>query len=560
MYAGGCFRGASVKKRRLGILGIVAVVVLGAYAWGVVTGVYRVFPWNAIYPVGQQLTDALRLAGLMPPRPEERPPTQLTINTGLLNFELALVNADSPIPGHAGGMAVTARGLLIGRRSDGGLELYDFAAEALRELPFTLPSLGADRIPVRFDTGRAVRPSDIRYHDIEVIGLGDGEHLFVTYNHYDPARSCFALRLDEAALPAGWPDAGADASALAWRTVLQTEPCLPPGLDRNTLGGNQAGGRIVPAPDGGLLLTTGDYEFDGIGRKVPAVSQLNDSDYGRVLHIDLRGGEATEVSRGHRNPQALAFDATGRIWMAEHAAMGGDELSLIEPGKNYGWPVVTLGVFYTQAENDTKVWPGNAPGRHDLFELPRYAWLPSVAPSAMALARGLGPRWDGDLVVATLGFGGLRRLRLAGDRVIYDEPIRLDRRIRDIAITGGRIYLLFDDGVLGQMTPHEMRDDDPILTQASHALLDFGCIECHSNPAVPRLATVFDLDIASQPDIRYSEALQRAAGAWTRDNLATFLTSPQSFARGTTMPEPGLTPEQVDILIDELRALAQQND
>ena len=549
------------------------MLVLGVFAWGVVTGVYRVFPWNVVYPIGQQVTDVLRLAGLMPPRPAEPAPpdeavppeqpaatTTLPVNTGLLNFDLELVNADSPIPGHAGGMAVTERGLLIGRRSDGRLEFYDFAAASLRELPFILPPLGADRIPARFDSGRAVRPSDIRYHDVEVIELGDGDHLFVTYNYYDPDRSCFALRLDEAALPAGWPDGGADAAALAWRTVLQTEPCLPPALDRNTFGGNQAGGRIVPTPDGGLLLTTGEYEFDGVGRKVPAVSQLEDSDYGRVLRIDLVSGTATEVSRGHRNPQALAFDTAGRLWMAEHAAMGGDELNLIQPGKNYGWPVVTLGVFYTTAENDTKVWPGNAPGRHDGFELPQYAWLPSVAPSSMALATGIGPRWDGDLIVATLGFGGLRRLRLDGDRVVYDEPIRLDRRIRDIAITNGRIYLLFDSGVLGQMTPHEMRDDDPILAQTSHTLSELGCIECHSNPDIPRLATVFGLDIASQQDIRYSEALQRVTGTWTRENLAAFLTSPQTFASGTTMPEPGLTAEQVDILVDELRALAQQND
>src|SRR5688500_2891177 len=220
MYAGGrLLGGKSVKKRRLGIGGIaVAVVVLGAFAWGVVTGVYRTFPWYVIYPIGQQLTEVLRLAGLMPPRqpeeqPEELPSTQFTINTGLLNFELTLVNEESPIPGHAGGMAVTERGLLIGRRSEGALEFYDFAAAAVRQLPFTLPPVGADRIPARFDTGRAVRPSDIRYHDVELIRLADGEHLFVTYNYSDPLRSCFALRLDEAALPAGWPDAGADAAA-----------------------------------------------------------------------------------------------------------------------------------------------------------------------------------------------------------------------------------------------------------------------------------------------------------------------------------------------------------
>lgn len=543
---------------------LAVAVVLAAFVFGLFTANYKTFPWPQLQPAGQQIAMWLRSAGVLPPLPEPpegaeaEMPARLVqpLNAGLINFDLTVINNTAPIEGMAGALAVTGGGVLIARRTDGVLDYYDREADSVRPLPFRLPSLGVETYPERFESGRSVPAYYIRYNDVEVVRRADGEHLFVTYSHYDPDKVCFTGRLAETVLPAQWETA--TDGTLDWRVVHETRPCLPPSLDRNTFGANQAGGRIIAAPDGGILFTTGDYEFDGIGRKTPAVSQVEGSDYGRVLHLDP-ASVVTEVSRGHRNPQGVVLDPLGRIWVAEHAAMGGDELNLIRPGTNYGWPKVTLGVLYTGQDNDAKFWPGNPrQGRHDGYEPPRYAWVPSVAPSAVALVSGLGPRWDGDLVVSTLTSTGLRHVRLEGDRVLYDEPLQLNRRTRDVAVADGRIYLLIDDGRFAYLTPHEMRDSDPNVGHATNALSELGCIECHSNPARPRLPLVYGKDIAAQADITYSEALAALEGEWTPERLASFLKSPAAFAPGTTMPALGLTDEQIATLVDELRTIRQQ--
>lgn len=534
------------------------MIAAGAFVWGILAGNYKVFPWSTIQPLGEQVAVYLRSLGLFFPI-EPSQPARITsvVHTGLVNFDMTIVNNGAPVPGHGGAVAVTDGGILIGRRIDGMIDFYDTASETLRTLAITLPPLRFDTIPKRFESGRQANPWHIRYNDIEVVRLADGDHLFTTYNRYDPDRVCFTFRLDEAKLPDGWRD-GTEPVRLDWRMVHEAEPCLPPALDRNTSGGNQAGGRIVPAPDGSILVTSGDYEWDGVGRKSPGVSQGDDSDYGRVLRLDPTTWAITEVSRGHRNPQGLAIDGSGRIWMAEQGPMGGDELNIIEPGRNYGWPLVTLGIFYNFTGNDRRLWPGNPrQGRHDGFEPPQFAWMPSVATSSMAFAEGI-PRWEGDLIVTALIGQSLRRLRIEGDHVLYDEPIPMPERVRDIAITGGRIYVLLDDGRFIVLVPHDMQDTDPDLGRTTTALFDHGCIECHANAAAPSLAHVMDNDIAAQAGIQYSEALRRAEGTWTAERLAAFLASPSTFAPGTTMPDPGLDEGAIETLISEIRSLRQQ--
>ena len=89
---------------------LVLVVAIGFFAWGVATGVYRGFPWPTVYAVGQQVTGILRQIGLMRPRPEDVPPPQRVtsqVNSGLLNFDLTVINSANPLPGQGGGMALT---------------------------------------------------------------------------------------------------------------------------------------------------------------------------------------------------------------------------------------------------------------------------------------------------------------------------------------------------------------------------------------------------------------------------------------------------------------------
>jgi cytochrome c2 len=538
-------------------------VLLVVFLFGTFTGNYKTFPWTAMQPAGQQVAMLLRSAGVLPPLPEPPEETEPTpvpertveaVETVLVNFDLTTVNNAEPLDGAGGGMAVTPGGILIAKRRDGVLAFYDRQADVVRELPLRLPPLPT--LPERFESGRRVPSFYMRYHDVEVVPRADGDHLYVSYNHYDPERVCFSMRLEEALLPAGWETAAN--RTLEWQAVLDTRPCLPPSLDRNLFGGNQAGGRIVAAPDGGIFFTTGDFEFDGIGRKTPKVSQIADSSYGRIFSI-APAGQVTELVRGLRNPQGLVLDDENRMWITDQSARGGDELDLIVTGRNYGWPEVNLGVQYTNADNDSKSWPFNdRQGYHDGYEPPRYAWIPSVAPATIALVSNLTPRWDGDLLVGTLVTQGLRRLRLEGDHVLFDEPIPLKRRVRDLAVTDGRIYILFDDGRFGYLVPHAMQDRDPADGHTTTALTDLGCLGCHANPAMPRLPLVYSEDIAAQADITYSEALGKIEGIWTKESLASFLKSPSTFAPGTAMPDFDLSDDQIATLIDELWTIKQR--
>src|SRR5690606_4337775 len=130
------------------------------------------------------------------------------------------------------------------------------------------------------------------------------------------------------------------------------------------------------------------------------------------------------------------------VWVVEHGPMGGDELNIPEPGKNYGWPRVSYGVNY----EGTPVGSGesSAPG----FEEPHYYWTPSIAPSGMLFYTGDAfPAWKGDLYIGALVEEHLNRLDLEDGRVVGEEKLLLDRgqRIRDGAQgPDGLIYVLTD--------------------------------------------------------------------------------------------------------------------
>lgn len=228
----------------------------------------------------------------------------------------------------------------------------------------------------------------------------------------------------------------------------------------NHPGGRHFGGRIVILPDGTLTLTTGDR-----GQKTPSQDRMDHS--GSVIRVTPDGEVPADnpfvgredvrpeiYSYGHRNPQGAALHPeTGRLWLQEHGPRGGDEVNLIEPGANYGWPEVSHGVNYS----GTPVGTGqsSAPGMTD----PLYFWDPSIAPSGMAFYRGDAfPGWQGDLLVGALKFQLLVRLTLDGERVTGEERFleRTAGRIRDVRVgPDGLVYLLTDapNGRLVRLEP-----------------------------------------------------------------------------------------------------------
>ena len=224
-------------------------------------------------------------------------------------------------------------------------------------------------------------------------------------------------------------------------------------------------GRMIQASDGSLFIDSGPLAGRGMLSRNWAQSQLPGSLMGKVLHINADGsiprdnpfiGKADTRPEiwafGVRDAQSMAFDNRGRLWTAENGAMGGDELNLIEKGKNYGFPVIGYGREY-----NGELINGGLTAKEGL-EQPIYFWTPSPAPSGMTFYYGtLFPEWQGDLFIATMSpLFGRKVIRLSlretpqGMRVAGEEFINLTAdpdglRVRDVKQgPDGALYVVTD--------------------------------------------------------------------------------------------------------------------
>lgn len=229
-------------------------------------------------------------------------------------------------------------------------------------------------------------------------------------------------------------------------------------MARKTTTTQHFGSRLVFAPDGTLFISTGERGSQN------RAQDLGDH-AGKVLRITDSGGIPPDnpfvgrddalpeiYSYGHRNIQGMAIEPeTGELWAHEHGPRGGDEVNVIRPGANYGWPVITYG----QAYSGGSVGIGtSAPG----MEQPLIHWTPSIAPSGLAFYAGESfPGWRGDAFVGALAGRHLRRLSIEDGRIVGQEVLFDDYgRIRDVR-TGpdGLLYFLTDeaDGGLYVLAP-----------------------------------------------------------------------------------------------------------
>ncbi|MGF1628067.1 MAG: PQQ-dependent sugar dehydrogenase [Kiloniellaceae bacterium] len=220
------------------------------------------------------------------------------------------------------------------------------------------------------------------------------------------------------------------------------------------------GGRLAFDREGKLYLGLGDRrsymeEAQKVSSHLGTVIRLNDD--GSVPGDNPFAGDAQALaeiySYGHRNVQGMVrHPATGAIWTHEHGPRGGDEVNILIPGANYGWPAITYGIDYSGAIISDQT---SAPG----MEQPLVYWVPSIAPSGMAFYDGdLFPEWRGDLFVGALAGRHLRRLEIDGQEVVGQEELLTDlgERIRDVrAGPDGYLYLLTDhsDGRLLRLEP-----------------------------------------------------------------------------------------------------------
>ena len=224
-------------------------------------------------------------------------------------------------------------------------------------------------------------------------------------------------------------------------------------------GGRHFGSRLLFGPDGLLYITVGD-------RGEPDRAQELDDYAGKIVRMTDSGAVPPDnpfvgredakpeiYSYGHRNPQGLALNPeSGRIWAVEHGPRGGDEANVIEPGANYGWPVITYGKSYAGFSI------GEGSEKAGMAQPATY-WVPSISPSGLAFYGGAAfPDWRGDLFVGGLSANRLVRLEIEDGRVVHEERLlgELDERIRDVRQgPDGFLYLLTDhpEGALLRLEP-----------------------------------------------------------------------------------------------------------
>jgi glucose/arabinose dehydrogenase len=219
-------------------------------------------------------------------------------------------------------------------------------------------------------------------------------------------------------------------------------------VNRDTPAGFHFAGRILFNDDGTLFVTIGDggrtlQQAQNVENHLGTVVRLNLDGSIPADNPDIDGAAEGIYSYGHRNPQGIArHPETGSVWTHEHGPRGGDELNILIPGANFGWPTVSYGINYSGAiltlEREREEFVG-----------PLWYWAPSIAPSGMAFYDGdQFEAWQGDLFVSALSGYKIERLEMDGDRVISTEDLLVDReqRYRDVRVgPDGSVYLLVDD-------------------------------------------------------------------------------------------------------------------
>ncbi len=347
--------------------------------------------------------------------------------------------------------------------------------EKKRSVPLWLMTQQGARTPV------ANVPAVLAQGQGGMLGVFLSPHYATDHNVYltysAPGDGGSSLAMARAKLSIGTDSASLDGLEVLWRQ-------MPPGK------GGQFGAAIAFSPDGQyLFLTVGDRQ-----RMTPA--QDPNQELGKILRLTLDGKPApgnpmagktgaasvpliapprdTEAAKtapvvstytfpgpnlapaetwstGHRTPYGLAFAPDGRLWELENGPRGGDELNMIEPGKNYGWPLVSYATNY-----DGVPIPSPAT-RPDLAE-PVIYWTPVIAPGNMAFYKGpLFPQWRGSLLIGGLASKTLIRVTLDGKGgATPAERWAVDFRVRDVAVApDGAVWLLEDanPGRVFRLTP-----------------------------------------------------------------------------------------------------------
>ena len=471
-------------------------------------------------------------------------------------------------------LVVTPKGRFALVAQDGTVEYLD------GNVPMNYAALRSSPISEQPDFD----PYPFRAADILLKETEEGYILFVTHNYF--TGECARFRLSSTTIRR---DAAGVTVSPDWRTIFDAEPCR-----EEPNGWQNSGGKMLTDGKEHLLVTIGNHTYGQ--RPIPTNFHI-----GKLVRIEIETGSAEILATGIRNSQGLARDGAGNIWATDHGPKGGDELNLLEPGADYGWPLASYGIG--EGGKALRLVEDGVTGQHDGFLRPAFAWVPSPALSAIAVNDGRQfPLWKDDLLVASLKDKSLFRVRRHGTAVQYVEKIEVGYRIRDLTLMpDGRIALLSDGeavhflsrsakhctedawerrdvysftcdslapaptpespggGDLGTAIPSAPSDKgEPVADPAAGAQL-FGaqCSVCHNlnvarHDAGPHLVGLFWRPAGAVGGYRFSAAFDSLDVVWTQDNLTEFLIDPERFAPGTSMASTGATAGEARAIADYL--------
>lgn len=431
-----------LSKKNIIISFLILILSGSAFSYGILVGRFKAFPYHDLREVW--FTAVEKFGGGMA-SPVEKVASSgvgsFSVETEWLEMSGKKYNITGKVNLHARGGGLTKiNGKIIGVDSKGGFFNYNYGGE-INEIDINIDmNYGRFVNYVRDKNLPSGSKQWFRVLDIASNSVGGDVKIYLFHHYWKSGIKGKVVRVSVLNLESiEEVIEGKSVDGDGWRVIYESSPPIyfgdPP---YRPMISNHTGGRVYVKNRGTLLASLGDYHMNGVDHEGSPVSQDDTSSYGKILEIDVESGRSNVLAKGVRNPQGLHIDGEGKIWETEHGPYGGDELNLIEKGKNYGWPYVTYG------RSEGGEWPHKV-RTHNEYVRPRYIFEPRTGISNLIEVSERPAQWDGDLLVSSLAGQKLFRIRIRGNRVIHVEPVEVGERIRDLVQTEDGSFVLFAD-------------------------------------------------------------------------------------------------------------------
>lgn len=410
-------------KKYIPLILIIIIFSTLSYITGVYSFYYKIFPFN--------------------PSSKIKPEKNL-ISSAFYDFEIKKYNL--PILGKYGGIENFDNKILF-VSGDGQSYFFDEKKIQFKKLKKFNLQTNKDKFVKKYekDFGKLKLQRRFGIKDIHINDFQNNKYLFLSSIFYNVENDCYNLSVYSSNI-ISVKNSKFDEP----KKFFETKKCLKiennePTSTNYKLGRNfaptSASGRIEKFDENHILLTVGDFLYDGVNSE--NLVQDLDNDYGKILKININDYTYKIFSLGHRNPQGLTVLNKTNIFSTEHGPYGGDEFNKIIENSNYGWPYYTFGTDYGK-----KIWPLNNKKKLKDTIKPILSWTPSIAVSNLIFYNSnYLSKWKNNFIISTLKDKSLHRITVSKnfDKVLNVERIFLNYRMRDILVNNeGKIVILTD--------------------------------------------------------------------------------------------------------------------